>query len=256
MLQAAGRFDQRPSPCQYQSLLLDLRRAGIPISKGSCQRNRATRSRGRRGAGSEAARDGWWHIEKPRRREQSVRSRARPVIPACVIPLFNVWRSVVARSRTQRSTALRSAVPVSFHCLLSQWKARYLSQAPVVLYPDPHAAPFTPIHAASSSVAASGSVAQRVVGRRCLRHIELLQPSALKLLQCTFTSLRAVLRRWWSRDLFGYHYDKRHDDIRPIDFRMCARYGKIHSHSLQNVNPHERVRIPAFCTHRYIRVRK
>ena len=86
----------------------------------SCQRNRATRSRGWRGAGSEAARDRWWHIEKPRRREQSVRSRARPVIPACVIPLFNVWRSVEARSRTQRSTALRSAVPVSFHCLLSQ----------------------------------------------------------------------------------------------------------------------------------------
>jgi len=53
-----------------------------------CQRNRATRSRGRRGAGAEAARDGWWHIEKPRRREQSVRSRARPVIPFGILLLL------------------------------------------------------------------------------------------------------------------------------------------------------------------------
>ena len=35
-----------------------------------------------------------------------------------------------------------------------------------------------------------------------------LYPGALKLLQYTFTplALRAVLRRWWSRDLFGCHY--------------------------------------------------
>jgi hypothetical protein len=184
-----------PSARQYQSLLRDLHRAGIPISKGSRQVNRATGSRGRRGAGSEATRDRWWHIEEPRRREQSVRSRARPVIPACVIPLFNVWRSVVTRAQTQRSTALRSAVPVSFHRLLSQWRAGYLSQVPVALYPDPHAAPFTPICAASSFVAVSSSVAQRVVERRCLRH-ELLHPSAVRLLQCTFISLRTVLRRW------------------------------------------------------------
>ena len=49
--------------------------------------------------------------------------------------------------------------------------------------------------------------------------------SASKLLQCTFTSLRMVLRRWWSRDLFGCHYSKRFEDIRPIDFRMR---GSIH----------------------------
>jgi len=232
---ASGSRSSRSAPIavsarQYQSLLLDLDRAGIPISKGSRQLNRASRSRGRRGAGSEAARDRWWHGEKPRRREQSVRSRARPVIPACVIPLFNVWRSVVAQAQTHRSTALRSAVPVSFHCLLSQWRAGYLSQVPVALYPDPHAAPFTPICAASSYVA------QRVVQRRCLRHHVPTLPAAfklvgctllplrtvvrrwqqcqprrasptgaLKLLQCTFTPLRAVLRRWWSSGLFGFH---------------------------------------------------
>jgi hypothetical protein len=130
-----------------------------------------------------------------------------------------------------------------------------MSQVPVALYPDPHAAPFTPIDAASSSVAVSSSVAQRVVERRCLRH-ELLQPSAVRLLQCTFISLRAVLRRWWSRDLFGCHDLRRSGD--SLDFRMLLRSHSLHSiHSrlLQILSPQERVRVPAFCKHRYIRVR-
>ena len=143
---ASGSRSSRSAPIavsarQYQSLLLDLRRAGIPISKSSGQHNRATRSRGRRGAGSEADRDERWSIEKGRRHKQSVRSRARLVIPVpvCVIPFFNVWRCAVAQSRAQRFTALRSAVPMSFSYLLSQWRGGCLSQVPVVLYPDPHA---------------------------------------------------------------------------------------------------------------------
>ena len=188
---------------QHQSLLRDLHRAGIPISKGSGQCNHAklTRPRGRRGAKSVAARDKWWHSEKPRRHEQSVRARARArlVIPVCVSPLLQVWRSAAAQSRARRSAVLQSVVPVSISWLLSQWRGGYLSHVPVALYPDPHAAPFAPTSATSSSVA------RRVVERRCVRY-----PAAatLKLLQCTFTSLRMVLRRWWSRDLFGCHYNK------------------------------------------------
>ena len=189
---ASGSRSSRSAPIavsarQYQSLLHDLRRAGIPISKSSGQHNRATRSRGRRGAGSEADRDKRWSIEKGRRHKQSVRSRARLVIPVpvCVIPFFNVWRCAVAQSRAQRFAALRSAVPalrsavpVSFSYLLSQWRAGYLSQVTVAC-PDPHAAPSTP--AARDSLygcegltpsyvpicAAPSFVAQRVVERRC-----------------------------------------------------------------------------------------
>jgi len=216
---------------QHQSLLLDLRRAGIPISKGSGQCNRATRSRGRRGAGSEAARDRWWHIEKPRRREQSVRShaRARLVIPVCVSPLLQVWRSAAAQSRVRRSAVLQSVVPVSISWLLSQWRGEYLSHVPVVLYPDPYAAPFTPPCATSSSVA------RRVVERRCVRY-----PAAatLKLLQCTFTSLRMVLRRWWSRDLFALHSNLLHPtEFAPLNFIVgrCPRHLKFLKHRYTRV---------------------
>ena len=199
----------------------------------------------------------------------------------CVSPLLEVWRSAVAQSRALRSVVLQSVFPMSVSWLLSQWRAGYLSQVLVALYPDPHAAPFAPTSATSSSVV------QRVVERRCLRppvptlpaafkflgcvllplrtvvrRWQQLRPQcanptdALKLLQCTFTSLRAVLRRWWSRDLFGSHYSRPFDDIRPIDFRMRTNNnGSIHQHSLQSLNHNERVRIPAFCKHRYIRIR-
>ena len=63
--------------------------------------------------------------------------------------------------------------------------------------------------------------------------------------------LRAVLRRWWSRDLFGCHYSRSFDDIRPIDFRMR---GSIHHHSLQSLNhsgrPPRRPRVPPARGHR------
>ena len=166
----------------------------------------------------------------------------------CVTPLLQAWQSAAAKSQVRRSAALQSAVPVSCSYLLSQWRGRYLSQVQVALYPDPHAAPFTPTSATSSSVA------QRVVERRCVRHptsfstgvLKLSQcvliplctvvkrwhgrwqcyhpalgPSAaaLKLLRCTFTSLRMVLRRWWSRDLFGSHHVKHIDEVHFLDFR-------------------------------------
>ena len=291
---ASGSRSSRSAPIavsarQYQSLLLDLRRAGIPISKSSGQHNRATRSRGRRGAGSEADRVGrWWPIEKGRRHRQSVRSRARLVIPVpvCVIPFFNVWRCAVAQSRAQRFAALRSAVPalrsavpVSFSYLLSEWRAGYLSQ--VTVAPDPPAAPSTPAArdslygceglTSSSEGLTSSSVAQRVLERRC-PHVVVIQrwwrsfgrsvrdvsdvSPAFKLRRCTFTSLRMVLRRWWSRDLFGCHDLRRSGD--SLDFRMLLRSHSLHSiHSrlLQNLSPQERIRVPAFCKHRYIRVR-
>ena len=88
---------------------------------------------------------------------------------------------------------------------------------------------------------------------RSVRDVSDVSP-AFKLRRCTFTSLRMVLRRWWSRDLFGCHYSKTFEDIRPIDFRMRATQ-RIHSHSLQKLNHGGRARIPAFCKHRYIRIR-
>jgi len=168
---ASGSGSCRSAPIavsarQYHSLLLDLRRAGIPISKSSSQRNRAARPRGRRGAGSEASRDKWWYDEQARRCKQSAcsQARARLVIPVCVSPLLQVWRSAVALSRARRCAVLQSVVPVSISWLLSQWRGGYLSHVPVVLYPDPYAAPFTP------PCDISNSVASRVVRRRCLRH--------------------------------------------------------------------------------------
>jgi len=234
---ASGSRSSRSAPIavsarQYQSLLHDLRKHGISIRRSSSQQcNRAAKSRGRRGAGSEVTRDEWWYDERGRRCKQSARSRARArlVIPVYVSPLLQVWRSAAAQSRARRFI-LQSVVPVSIPWLLSQWRGEYLSHVPVVLYPDPYAAPFTPPCAISSSVAL------RVVQRRCLRHHVPTLPAAfklvgctllplrtvvrrwqqcqprrasptgaLKLLQCTFTPLRAVLRRWWSSGLFGFH---------------------------------------------------
>ena len=75
------------------------------------------------------------------------RARARLVIPVCVSPLLQVWRSAAAQSRARRSAVLQSVVPVSISWLLSQWRGGYLSHVPVVLYPDRYpyagAAPFT-----------------------------------------------------------------------------------------------------------------
>jgi len=288
---ASGSRSSRSAPIavsarQYQSLLHDLRKHGISIRRSSSQQcNRAAKSRGRRGAGSEVTRDEWWYDERGRRCKQSARSRARArlVIPVYVSPLLQVWRSAAAQSRARRFIlqsvvpAIRSAVPVSFSYLLSEWRAGYLSQ--VTVAPDPPAAPSTPAArdslygceglTSSSEGLTSSSVAQRVLERRC-PHVVVIQrwwrsfgrsvrdvsdvSPAFKLRRCTFTSLRMVLRRWWSRDLFGCHYSKTFEDIRPIDFRMRATQ-RIHSHSLQKLNHSERVRIPAFCKHRYIRIR-
>ena len=219
--------------------------------------------------------DGWWHTERARRRKQPVRSRARLAMPVCVVPFFNVWRSTTIQSTTlRRSTALRSAVPVLFSYLLSQWRGGCLSQAPVVLYPDPHAAPFAPAVIPSS-------VAQRVIERRCLRYPISALPSsqrmgevydewdfmiiqrwwrsfrqqcrpqhtptgASKLLQCTFTPLRAVLRRWWSRDLFALHSDLLYpNEFVPLNFTVgTSRFAT--KNILRNANVPE---------HRYSRVR-
>ena len=138
----------------------------------------AARSRGRRGAGSEVARDKWWFVEQPRRCKQSARSRAvyRLVIPVCVTPLLQVWRSAAAQSRTQRSAILQSVVPVSIPWLLSQWRGEYLSHVPVVLYPDRHATPF-------SMPPIPSSVAQRVVVRRCLQYPISALPSSQRVVE-------------------------------------------------------------------------
>ena len=91
----------------------------------------------------------------------------------CLRPLLQVWRSAAAQSRAWWSVILQSV-------------------AAVVLYPDPHVAPFTPPCAISSFVA------QHVVQRRCQRyhmHVPTL-PVAFKLLGCTLLHLRAVVRRW------------------------------------------------------------
>ena len=252
---------------QYQTLLHDLRKHGISIRRSSSQQcNRAAKSRGRRGAGSEVTRDEWWYDERGRRCKQSARSRARArlVIPVYVSPLLQVWRSAAAQSRARRFI-LQSVVPVSIPWLFSQWRGECLSHAPVVLYPDIHVAPFTPPCAISSSVAL------RVVQRRCLRHHVPTLPAAfklvgctlvplrtvvrrwrqcqprranptgaLKLLQCTFTPLRAVLRRWWSSGLFGFHMihpmfpargrrllDFRVDSLRQVPQLYRCRYLRV-----------------------------
>jgi hypothetical protein len=256
-ISAQRRVGQHVSARQYQSLLRDLRKCGIRISRSS---SCAARSRGRRGAGSEVTRDEWYFVERARRCKQSARSRAvhRLVIPVYVTPLLQAWQSAAAKSQVRRSAALQSAVPVSCSYLLSQWRGRYLSQVQVALYPDPHAAPFTPTSATSSSVA------QRVVERRCVRHptsfstgvLKLSQcvliplctfvkrwhgrwqcyhpalgPSAaaLKLLRCTFTSLRMVLRRWWSRDLFALHSDLLYpSEFAPLNFIVGIGHQGLH----------------------------
>ena len=280
---APGSRSSRSAPIavsasgHYQSLLRDLRKCGIRISRSS---SCAARSRGRRGAGSEVTRDEWYFVERARRCKQSARSRAvhRLVIPVYVTPLLQAWQSAAAKSQVRRSAALQSAVPVSCSYLLSQWRGRYLSQVQVALYPDPHAAPFTPTSATSSSVA------QRVVERRCVRHptsfstgvLKLSQcvliplctfvkrwhgrwqcyhpalgPSAaaLKLLRCTFTSLRMVLRRWWSRDLFALHSDLLYpSEFAPLNFIVgTSRFAS--KNILRNAN------VPEFLKHRYARVR-
>ena len=192
---ASGSRSSRSAPIavsarQYQSLLHDLRKHGISIRRSSSQQcNRAAKSRGKRGAGSEVARDEWWYDERGRRCKQSARSRARLVIPVYVSPLLQVWRSAAAQSRARRFI-LQSVVPVSIPWLLSQWRGECLSHAPVVLYPDIHVAPFTPPCAISSSVAL------RVVQRRCLRHHVPTLPAAFKLVGCTLVPLRTVVRRW------------------------------------------------------------
>jgi len=233
---ASGSRSSRSAPIavsarQYQSLLYDLRKHGISIRRSSSQQcNRAAKSRGKRGAGSEVTRDEWWYDERARRCKQSARSLAcaRLVIPTVYVsPLLQVWRSAAAQSRA-RQFILQSVVPVSIPWLLSQWRGECLSHVPVVLYPDPHAAPFAPICAASSSVA------QRVVERRCLRHPVLTLTAAFKLLgyvllplrtvvrqwqqrhlqytnsaalrlRCTFIPLRVALKSWWSRGLFALY---------------------------------------------------
>jgi len=255
---ASGSRSSRSAPIavsarQYQSLLHDLRKHGISIRRSSSQQcNRAAKSRGRRGAGSEVTRDEWWYDERGRRCKQSARSRARArlVIPVYVSPLLQVWRSAAAQSRARRFIlqsvvpAIRSAVPVSFSYLLSEWRAGYLSQ--VTVAPDPPAAPSTPAArdslygceglTSSSEGLTSSSVAQRVLERRC-PHVVVIQrwwrsfgrsvrdvsdvSPAFKLRRCTFTSLRMVLRRWWSRDLFGCHDLRRSGD--SLDFRMLLR---------------------------------
>jgi hypothetical protein len=222
-------------------------------------------------------RDEWYSVERARRCKQSARSRAvhRLVIPVYVTPLLQAWQSAAAKSQVRRSAALQSALPVSCSYLLSQWRGRYLSQVQVALYPDPHAAPFTPTSATSSSVA------QRVVERRCVRHptsfstgvLKLSQcvliplctfvkrwhgrwqcyrsalgssAAALKLLRCTFTSLRMVLRRWWSRDLFGSHHVKHIDEVHFLDFRNQQAYR----------DKYLRLYVPALCKFRYLRVHR
>ena len=194
-MSVAARQSAPVSARQYQSLLCDLRKCGIRISRSSSQSNCAARSRGplgRRGAGSEVTRDEWYSVERARRCKQSARSRAvhRLVIPVYVTPLLQAWQSAAAKSQVRRSAALQSAVPVSCSYLLSQWRGRYLSQVQVALYPDPHAAPFTPTSATSSSVA------QRVVERRCVRHPTSFSTGVLKLSQCVLIPLRTVVRRW------------------------------------------------------------
>jgi hypothetical protein len=275
---APGSRSSRSAPIavsarQYQSLLRDLRKCGIRISRSSSQSNCAARSRGRRGAGSEVTRDKWYSVERARRCKQSARSRAvhRLVIPVCLTPLLQVWQSAAANSQVRRSAVLQSVLPVPVSWLLSQWRAGYLSQVQVALYPDPHAAPFAPTSATSSSVA------QRVVERRYLRPpvptlpaafkllVCVLLPlrtvvrrwqqrrprhtnstGALKLLQCTFTPLRAVLRRWWSRDLFESHHVKHIDEVHFLDFRnqqACR-------------DKYLRLYVPALCKFRYLRVHR
>ena len=72
-------------------------------------------------------------------------------------------------------------------CFLSGEQGTCPAQVLVALYPDPHAAPFTPTSATSSSVA------QRVVERRCLRRPAPTLPAAFKLLGCVFLPLRTVV---------------------------------------------------------------
>ena len=100
-------------------------------------------------------RDEWYFVEKARRYKQSARSRAVHclVILVCLTPLLQVWQSAAAKFHVRRSAVLQSTVPVSVSWLLSQWRAGYLSQVQVALYPDPHAPPFAPTSATSSSVA-------------------------------------------------------------------------------------------------------
>ena len=144
---APGSRSSRSAPIavsarQYQSLLRDLRKCGIRISRSSSQSNCAARSRGplgRRGAGSEVTRDEWYSVERARRCKQSARSRAvrRLVIPVCLTPLLQVRQSAAANSQVRRSAVLHSVLPMPISWLFSQWRAGYLSQVQVALYPRP-----------------------------------------------------------------------------------------------------------------------
>ena len=110
MLQAADLLDQRPSPYRRDNInRFCLTCAGPAFQSARVPTNCAARSRGRRSAGSEVARDKWWFVEQPRRCKQSARSRAvyRLVIPVCVTPLLQVWRSAAAQSRARRSNILQ-----------------------------------------------------------------------------------------------------------------------------------------------------